>query len=191
MVTLFGDPVVWPEPAAAILVAHVPCPPLPPLMPVAQGGPPPARQAVAVGAAALLGLLALVFLVTRFDQLGGGRQTQIELGGQELPVGPAGEVAPAVAETGPLLFPGPEGAGRDIWLQHLGPGTTDGWLAFSARAGDAGLDCVAEWQADDRTFVDSCDGTVFPPDGDGLVQYPVAVDAEGNLTLSLIPLPSE
>lgn len=160
-------------------------------MPVAQGGPPPARQALVVGVAALLGLLALVFLVTRFDQLGDGGQTPVELGGQELPVGTADEVAPAVADTGPLLFPGPEGAGRDIWLQHLGPGETDGWVAFSVRAADAGLDCVTEWQADDGTFVDSCDGTVFPSDGEGLVQYPVAVDAEGNLTLSLIPLPPE
>ncbi|MEL6981828.1 MAG: hypothetical protein AAFO29_05335 [Actinomycetota bacterium] len=158
-------------------------------MPVAQGGPPPARQAMTVGVAALLGLLAVVFLVTRFDNLGGGGQTQVELGGQELPVGPAAEVAPAVADTGPLLFPGPEGAGRDIFLQHLGPGDTEGWVAFSARADDAGLDCVVEWQPVDETFVDSCDGTIFPADGAGLIQYPVAVDADGNLTLSLIPLP--
>ncbi len=143
-----------------------------------------------VGVAALLGLLAMVFLVTRFDNLGGGGQTQVELGGQELPVGPATEVAPAIAESGPLLFPGPEGAGRDIFLQHLGPGDTDGWVAFSARAPDADLECALEWQAEDDTFIDNCDGTVFPADGDGLIQYPVAVDGEGNLTLSLIPLPT-
>ena len=93
-----------------------------------------------------------------------------------------------MAETGPLLFPGPEGAGRDIWLQHLGPGQTDGWIAFSVRAAGSGLDCVTEWQPADRTFVDSCDGTIYPEDGDGLVQYPVAVDAEGTITLSLVPL---
>lgn len=159
-------------------------------MPVAQGGPPPARQAVTVGIAALLGLLAVAFLVTRFDNLGGGGQTQVELGGQELPVGPATEVAPAVAESGPLLFPGPEGAGRDIWLQHLGPGDNDGWVAFSVRGTGADLDCVTEWQPDDNTFVDSCDDTVYPADGEGLIQYPVAVDGDGNLTLSLIPLPA-
>ncbi len=159
-------------------------------MPVAQGGPPPARQALVVGVAALLGLLALVFLVTRFDDLGGGGQSQVELGGQELPVGPAIEVAPAIAESGPLLFPGPEGAGREIFLQHLGPGDTDGWIAFSARAPGADLECALEWQPAEETFIDNCDDATFPADGDGLVHYPVAVDGEGNLTLSLIPLPT-
>ncbi len=158
-------------------------------MPVAQGGPPPARQALIVGVAALLGLVAVAFLITQFDQLDGGGQTQVELGGQELPIGPAAVVAPAVAETGPLLFPGPEGAGRDIWLQHLGPGDTDGWVAFSVRAEGAGLECVTEWQPGNRTFVDRCDGTVFPEDGEGLRQYPVAVDDDGDITLGLTPLP--
>ena len=157
-------------------------------MPVAQGGPPPARQALTVGVAALLGLLALVFLVTRFDRLGGG-STQVELGGHELPLGSTADLADAVAETGPLLFPGPAGAGRDIWLQHLGPGDRVGWVAFSARADGADLDCVTEWRADDDTFVDSCDGTVYPAGGDGLRAYPVVVDEDGDLVLELSPLP--
>ncbi len=157
-------------------------------MPVAKGGPAPARQALTVGVAVLLGLLALVFLVTRFDDLGGG-QTEVELGGQELPLGPGSDLAPEVAETGPLLFPGPEGAGRDIWLQHLGPGDTEGWVAFSVRAPGASLDCVTTWQAADDTFVDTCDDTVFPANGEGLTQYPVSVDADGRLTLGLTPLP--
>ncbi len=156
-------------------------------MPVAQGGPAPARQALTVGVAVLLGLVAIVFLVTRFDDLGGGG-TEVPLGGQELPLGPTAELAPAVADSGPLLFPGPEGAGRDIWLQHLGPGDADGWVAFSVRAADASLDCVTEWQEADDTFVDACDGTVYPSDGDGLTQYPVSIDADGKLTLGLTPL---
>ncbi|MEM9563583.1 MAG: hypothetical protein AAGA93_13240 [Actinomycetota bacterium] len=156
-------------------------------MPVAQGGPAPARQALTVGVAALLGLLAIVFLVTRFDDLGGG-QTQVELGGEELPLLAASDLAAEVADTGPLLFPGPEGAGRDIWLQHLGPGDADGWVAFSAFATGASLDCVTEWQAADDTFVDTCDGTVYPSDGEGLIQYPVTIDAGGNVVLGLTPL---
>jgi hypothetical protein len=158
-------------------------------MPVAQGGPPPARQALTVGVAAVLGVLAVVFLVTRFDRLGGDDEAEVPVGDPVFTVGEAAELAPVVAETGPFLFPGPTGAGRDLWLQHLGAEPDEGWVAFAVRPTGADLDCVAEWQAERESFVDSCDGTVYPPDGDGLEQYVASVDADGNLVINLNPIP--
>jgi hypothetical protein len=158
-------------------------------MPVASGGPSPARQALTVGVAMALGALAIVFLVTRFDRLGGGGAAEVEVGDPVFVVGSAEDLAPVVAESGPFLFPGPTGAGRDLWVQHLGDDPGEGWSAFSVRADGASLDCVAEWQAASRTFVDSCDGEVFPEDGEGLQPYGASVDAGGDLVIDLSPLP--
>ena len=156
-------------------------------MPVAQGGPPPARQAITVGLAALLGLLALVFLVTRFDRLGGDEVTQLDLDNPTFTVGQAADFAPTVAESGPLLFPGPTSGSRDLWLQHLGDAPDEGWLAFSARPPGDDPDCVTEWQPDSETFLGSCDGSTYPADGDGLAQYPVQIGDDGRLTILLTP----
>lgn len=157
-------------------------------MPVAKGGPPPARQALFVGLAAILGVLAVVFLVTRFDQLGGDGDTEVEVGEPVFVVGEAAGLAAAIEESDPFLFPGPTGSGRDLWLQHLGEDPTEGWTAFSVRPDGAPLDCVAEWDAETRTFVDSCDGTVYPEDGEGLTQYGASVNPDGDLILNLSPL---
>lgn len=157
-------------------------------MPVATGGRPPARQAILIGVAALIGLIALLFLVTQFDQLG-GQQSQVVLETPSFTIGAADDLSAVVADNGPFLFPGPTGSGRDIWLQHAGDDPEQGWSAFSVRANDAPLDCATEWQADDRIFVDNCDGTTYAEDGDGLTQYPVNIDGDGRLTILLDPLP--
>lgn len=157
-------------------------------MPVAQGGPTPARQALTVGIAAILGLLAIAFLVTRFDRLAGGGTTQVDVGGSVLPIGEADDLATVVAEEGPFLFPGPTGSGRDLWLQHRGDDPAEGWTAFAVRAPGAEPDCLTEWRAEGERFVDTCDGTEYAADGDGLTPYPVSVDGDGVLTLYLDPL---
>ena len=154
-------------------------------MPVAQGGPPPARQAISVGIAAILGLLAVVFLITRFDQLGGsGGGGTIDLGRAIFPVGDAADVAEAIAADGPLLLPDTTGNDRDVWLQHVDDDPTTGWRAFAARSGPG---CTVDWVADEEIFVD-CDDTSYPADGAGLVQYGASVDPDGRLTINLNPL---
>jgi hypothetical protein len=35
------------------------------------------------------------------------------------------------------------------------------------------------------SFVDNCDGTAYPPSGEGLPQFPVSVDAAGDLSVDL------
>ncbi|MGH1493220.1 MAG: hypothetical protein ACRBK7_28120 [Acidimicrobiales bacterium] len=159
-------------------------------MPVKQGGPSPARQALMVGLGALLGLLAVIFLVTQFDQLGGDDNAEVQLGDPVFTVGQAGEIAPVIADQGPLLLPDAAQGDRDIYIQHLGDSDTRGWSAFAVRAPDAERECFVQWLAEDRTFVDACDGTAFPEDGEGLTQYAVSVNPEGALTVNLNPLGS-
>ena len=158
-------------------------------MPVAKGGPPPARQAALVGLGAVLGVLAIVFLVTRFDSLDGGGQTaEVELGQPVFSPGSAVDIAAAIGDSGPLLFPDAARGDRDVILQHLGDDPTEGWAAFAVRREGADRECFVEWQPDERVFVDSCDGTVYPDDGTGLEQYAVSVNPEGALTINLNPL---
>jgi len=161
-------------------------------MPVAQGGPPPAKQALLVGLAALLGVLAVGFLVVRFDTLGGGGgQAEVELGQPVFSPGPADDIATAIADAGPLLLPDAARGDRDLILQHLGDDPTDGWAAFAARPEGADRGCFVEWQPGQRTFVDSCEGTVYPEDGEGLTQYAVSVGPDGALTINLNTLETD
>lgn len=141
-----------------------------------------------IGLGALLGLLAVVFLVTRFDQLGSGDTVDVQVGPQAFSPGQAADLVDVVNEQ-PLLFQDAARGDRDIWLQHLGDDPDEGWLAFSVRGPDtADRACFADWVPDDRTFVDTCDGTVYPETGEGLDQYQVTVDGDGVLTITFTPV---
>lgn len=143
-----------------------------------------------VGLGAALGLLAVIFLVTQFDQLGSSEDTQVELGDPIFTVGNAGEIAPVIAEQGPLFLPDAARGDRDIYVQHLGTDSSRGWSAFSVRPPGAERGCFVQWTEPDRTFVDTCDQTVYPEDGEGLTQYAASVNPDGELTINLNPLGS-
>lgn len=154
-------------------------------MPVAQGGLAPARQALVIGAAALLGVLAVVFLVTRLDNLTGEEDETVSIGGSLFPVAQADELAEAIAAQGPLLLQDAASGDLDVWVHHLGDDPDRGWVAFAARESDAPRECFANWNPDDRTFVDTCTDEEFPENGEGLQQFGVSVDPEGTLTINL------
>ena len=162
-------------------------------MPVAQGGPPPLRQALLVGSGALMGLLAIVFLVTQADRLSGSSaQLGVETGDRIYRPGEVKSLAEAVASDGPLLLPDLAGGDDDVILQHLGADDDEGWLAIAARPLAAPRECQVVWQAAERTFVDSCEGTIYPEDGEGLPTYPVDIDDEGSLSIDLnVVIPPE
>lgn len=154
-------------------------------MPVAQGGPAPARQAILIGLGALFGLLAVVFLVTRLDQLSGGDGQTVQVGDPIFSPGQADDLAMAIDAKGPLLLQDAASGSRDIWVNHLGTDPERGWVVFAVREEGAPRECFANWNADDRTFVDTCDETVFPENGEGLEHYAVSVNSEGALTINL------
>lgn len=144
---------------------------------------PAHRRTVLITAVGAVIAAALLFaLVTRVSTTAstpargtGERAAQFELGR-------ATDYARTIARDGPILFPDPQGRSRDIFVQHLGD---DAWLAFEARAAGASRNCVLRWEQDARQFVDPCDGTVYPPDGAGLVQFPATVDDDGRVVVDL------
>lgn len=138
-----------------------------------------------VGVAAILGILTILFLVTRFDDLRGGDQAAVQPDSAIFAFGDAEEFASTIARDGPLLFQDAASGDRDIWIQHQGDDASTGWSAFAVRTAGADRECFVEWNATDRTFVDICDGTTYPEDGDGLDQYSIGVDGDGNLTVDL------
>ena len=121
-------------------------------------------------------LLGLAILASRGD---------VELQGS--PVFDAGRVdsqAPAIARDGPILLGDVAGGDRDVYLQHLGADEDRGWLAFDTRAPGASRDCAVRWLPEEAAFEDPCSGERYPPNGEGLRQYPVDV-RDGRLEVDL------
>lgn len=112
-------------------------------------------------------------------------QVDVRLGDEVFQVGQVERLAANVARDGPIAVPdaSPRRA-RDIYLQHLGGADDEGWLAFSAQAPGADRQCLLQWVAADREFVDPCSGSRFPADGEGLTHYPTTV-TEGILSVDL------
>ena len=104
----------------------------------------------------------------------------------KLEAGQVVDTADFIADQGPWLMPDLiAGRDRDIILQHLGDDPETGWHAFAARPAAAPRDCFLEWNASDETFTDNCDGTTYDAIGTGLTQYPVFIDANGNLAIDI------
>ncbi len=157
-------------------------------MPVAPNRKNPARQASVIAVAGVLGAIAMAFLITRIASQAAEGDLQLNLGDDVFVIGDAEDLAEKIDDEDvfggdPLLIPG-LGNDRDVWVQHIGDDPLAGWLVFAARPDDAPRDCIAEWRRDESRFVDSCDGTVYPEDGDGLRHYPVEI-VDGQVTATI------
>lgn len=110
---------------------------------------------------------------------------EVRLGDDVFLAGRVERLAPAVEFDGPIIIPdaSPERS-RDIYLQHLGPGVEQGWLALGAQAPGAERECLIRWQSEAHEFVDPCTGRRYPADGEGLTRYPTRVTA-GVLSVDL------
>jgi len=135
---------------------------------------------LALGLAVALFVFAIPAITTK-------NQTVIRQGGADLSEGKASDRASDVAESGPILLPDQSGGQRDIFLQHLGPSSKDGWYAFDARRPGQPRQCTLRWNADAHHFDDPCGGRSVSADGDGLVHYKVTVTKDGTLWIDLNP----
>ncbi len=155
-------------------------------MPIAQRGERGGRQLLMLAAATVLGLIAMVWLFTQVGGIGSNANVQVSIGDDVFLAGNVDRLADDIEnlET-PLFFGDVSGGDRDLYLQHVGDDPAAGWYAFAARPLAATRDCFVEWTPADETFVDNCDGTVYPSTGDGLPPYPIDIDADGFLTIDL------
>ena len=154
-------------------------------MPVEKSIGTPPRQIVFLVISLVIGIGSMIFVFTRIGQQADLAQLQADLGPSAVPFGPAEEMANGIDESGPFLLSDPSGNDRDIYLQHVGPDPLTGWHAFGVRPSASPRECVAEWQTTAREFVDNCDGATYPETGEGLPNYVVTVDGDGNLSVDL------
>lgn len=153
-------------------------------MPVARGPNKSSRQAIAVVVAGLMGCLALAFLVTRITGQASTGDITVTVD-RIFRAGQADAMSEVIAEGGPLLVSDVAGGDRDMILQHIGDDPNSGWYAFAARSGTSPRNCVVQWRPETEDFEESCDGTIYPASGDGLTQYSVEIDPDGDLSVDL------
>lgn len=153
-------------------------------MPVSAGSKLNLPRAIAFAVGSLVAGVALLFAIVA---LAGSGEVQFKLGDDVFDAGNAEARSDRIAEDGtPLLFPSLSND-RPLYLQHLGIDPATGWFAIDARSPtdpDACPDTLL-WIREDRVFQDPCGGETYPADGAGLLQYPVEVNAAGDLIVDL------
>lgn len=142
---------------------------------------------VSLGAAIVVALGVFVVAIPSLTESG---KVEVRLGDEVFRnIRADEELADEIAENGPVLFSDVAGGTRDIFLQHVGDDADEGWLVFDARPPDVGRDCTLEWDRNARVFAfpagSDCPDETFPPDGEGLKQYPVEVDEDDVLVVDL------
>ena len=141
-------------------------------------------KAVVIAVVAVVAGLGAGWLVL---QLASSGQADVRLGEDEFNAGYTEVLARAIddGDGQPLIFNDVSGGDRDLYVQHLGRATDQGWYAFEVRVPGSG-DCVAEWDGDAPGFVSSCDDAVtFPADGEGLTTYPTRISNDDRLVIDL------
>lgn len=140
------------------------------------GRPTSGRSAVALGSALAGVLLAVVFGVLALTSFSQSPEVDIRLGDDRFDAGDAASRATSIAEDGPLIFADLAGGSRDLVVNHIGDDPEVGWYAFEARSAGQPRECVIEWQPADEVFLEPCTGDTYPPDGEGLNQFPVEIE---------------
>jgi hypothetical protein len=102
------------------------------------------------------------------------QDVEVNLGDDEFEIEQAGARAALVAADGALRFADPTGGDRPIIVNHVGDDPETGWVAVLAVAPDT-AGCIVDWDNDAEVFED-CEGTTYPPDGEGLDQFPTRVE---------------
>jgi len=132
-----------------------------------------------------LAVLTAVLLLVLVLRLARDPQAKVNLGDQEFDVGQATTIARPILAAGPLLFQALRGTQLDIFVQHVDPDPTRGWLAFLAHAPGEARTCLLRWEAAALDFSDPCSTRRFPATGDGLAQYATRVDTHGHVIVNL------
>ncbi len=150
-------------------------------MPVSSGPKITPLRAVIYSVISIALGVGLVFAVV---SLAGSDQIEVKLGDDDFNAGDAEVLAAEIAERGPVPW-APLSRGRSIWINHVGDNSENGWFAFDVQSPGASGDCVVDWDADRRLFIDTCDETlVYSATGDGLTQFGVWVD-DGDLIVDV------
>ena len=153
-----------------------------------------ALVAVALAVGLAWGMLALAS--------GGDGPVKLQLGDDVFDAGNAVRQSKQIAQDGPLLFPDVAGRGqrRPLIVNHFGDDPETRWVAFPATAPGASEGCYLAWSAEREVFEERsapegggrdqgelCRDVTYPPNGEGLDQFPWKIDDQGKLIIDLRP----
>jgi hypothetical protein len=151
------------------------------------------RSSSHAGRVALVSFVAMIVLAIGLwlaaAYLTDNPSVEVDIGSDRFEIGDAEDLADAIDDDDgvPLFFPdlarfgGPRQ--RPIVVNHLDDDPLEGWVAFDALVDG----CPLEWVADDQQLADTCTGDRYPPSGEGLNQFDVEVDDEGDVIVDLTP----
>ena len=126
-----------------------------------------------VGIALLTIVAGIAFFVNAVANRG---DVQVRLGDDFFNAGDAADISDDIKDRGPILWSDLAGGSRDIVINHLATDPEQGWVAFEARKPGDPRECQISWNAGENRFDYTCDeDTTFPPDGQGLTQFPVEI----------------
>jgi len=161
-------------------------------MPVARGPQINARSAITVGIAGVV--FALLLGAGVIWLAGSGSNVKVQLGDSDFNAGASHPISAEIADNGPLLYSDVGGGARDLILNHLGDDPDSGWYSFAARPAGQPRACFFEWNKTTGVFElsttdESTTCSTATADatgvGDGVTQYPVAVDNNGSVRVDI------
>ena len=151
-------------------------------MPVSSGPKITPLRAVIYTVVSIALAAGLVFAVV---SLAGSDQIEVKLGDDDFNAGDAADLAAEIAERGPVPW-APLSRGRSIWINHIRDDPEKGWFAFDVQSPGASGDCVVDWDAEQKLFVDTCDpALVYSATGEGLTQFGVWINEDGDLIVDV------
>lgn len=148
-------------------------------------GPRPARRRTSALLIGILAVLTAVLVIVFVLRLARSPRSKVQLGTDQFQVGKADRLAGPVRSGGPLLFQALRGGSLDIFVQHLGTDSRQGWLAFEAHAAGQPRRCQLRWQPPAQQFLDPCNQQRYPADGTGLTRYATTVTDKGEVVTDL------
>jgi hypothetical protein len=98
----------------------------------------------------------------------------VNLGTDEFEINDIDGLAARIADDAPEAYGDPTNGNRPIIINHLGDDVETGWIVILAISPDSDS-CAINWDDDDQVFRD-CEGETYPPDGEGLDQFPTRVE---------------
>lgn len=114
---------------------------------------------------------------------------EVGIGAEQFDAGDhTGLLARIERDGAPILFPDLlVGGDLYIYVNHLGPGPQEGWVAFEAKPEGADVTCTLRWDRGTARFVDPCGAGTYPPDGAGLRQFDTEITPDADLVIRLKP----
>ena len=152
-------------------------------MPVEEKTSSPFRQALMIGLGLIATLGVVIYAMNSFSS-NGENTVQLEIAATAYELGTAKDLAEQVKKTGPSAFNDLAGGSITYFISHIGEDPEKNWYAFSATSNNDSK-CLIEYVKEKNNFKETCSDQTYELTGEGLKQFLIEVNANGNLQVDL------